>query len=91
MKTKITIKEPNLETDYFPCLFSNKDKSVVILADSKLNDRCFSGMVIHSKGSTSKTLVGTYNTGWTYSQFKRLPKRTDIELNMTQGEIWVKK
>jgi len=87
MKTKITINQPNLETDYFPCLFSNKDNTVVILADNRINDRCFSGMVIYSKGTTSKTLVGKYSTSWTYAQFKRLPKRTDIVLNVTQGDI----
>ena len=87
MKTEVTVTSPDQDSDYFPCLFVNKDNSVIILADGRVNDRCFSGMIIHSTGSTKKTLVGAYNSGWTYAQFKRLKKNACIELKITQGEI----
>lgn len=87
MKTDIKITEPDKVDDYFPCLFANKDNSVIILADERVNDRCFSGMVIYSKGNTTKTIVGKYNSGWTYTQFKRLKKRSEVELTIIQGEL----
>lgn len=87
METKITINEPTTERDYFPCLFSNKTQSVIIMADERVNDRCFSGMVIHSDDSSKKTLTGIYSAGWTYEQFTRLKKGSEIGLKIIQGDI----
>jgi hypothetical protein len=42
-------------------------------------------MVVHAaKETAKKTVLGTYSTGWTYEQFKRLPKGTELTLMITQ-------
>lgn len=84
METEITIKEKKVVKDFFPCLFANKDRSVLILADEKTGEKTFSGMVVHSSGSTRKTVIGTYSTGWTYEQFKRLPQGTEVTITINQ-------
>lgn len=86
MKTSIQIDTQKKEKDYFPSLFSNKDNSVVILAESRTSDKSFSGMIIHSSNNIPKNIVGTYSTGWTYSQFTRLAKGTKITLNFEQED-----
>lgn len=87
MDSKIKIEEPTQENDYFPSLFTNKDNTVIILADGRTGDKSFSGMIIHSENKTDKTLIGKYSTGWTYAQFRRFKKRTSIDLNLIQGEL----
>ncbi len=86
METQLIIDEVKKERDYFPCLFSNKDNSIIILADSKTGDKTFSGMVIHTNNETKKGTLSVYSTGWTYTQFTRLPKGTKITLNITQED-----
>jgi len=85
METLIEIKEKKVKDDYFPCLFANADKSIVILADERTSEKTFSGMVIYiGKDVRKKASLGLYSTGWTYEQFKRLPKGTEITLYLTQ-------
>jgi hypothetical protein len=85
MEVIIEIKEKKVRDDYFPCLFANNNKSVVILADGRTSEKTFSGMVIYAAGDDRKrTTLGTYSTGWAYSQFTRLPKGSEITLCITQ-------
>ena len=87
METTIEIKEADLIKDYFPCLFANKDRSIIILADERTSDRTFSGMIIHITGDKGKTTVlGKYESGWTYAQFSRLPKNSSINLTIKQND-----
>ena len=86
MRTELSITEVKKNKDYFPCLFTNKNRSVIILADSRTGDKTFSGMVIHSDGANKKCLVGIYSTGWTYEQFGRLPKGANCIIGITQDE-----
>lgn len=85
MKTELHITEPKKKDDYFPSLFANASKTVVILADGRTGERTFSGMVI-SSDQEKKNVVGTYSTNWTYEQFKRLPKGTNVIIGITQPE-----
>ena len=85
MKSEMTINEPKKVADYFPCLFANPSKSIIILADGRTGDKTFSGMVVHSENE-KKNVVGTYGTCWTYEQFKRLPKGTNVIIGLTQDE-----
>ena len=48
METAIEIKEQKYVDDYFPALFANANRSVVILADARTTDKTFSGMIIHA-------------------------------------------
>jgi len=84
METKATITSPKNERDYFPALFSNKDNSIIILAEEKISDTLFSGMIIHSEGNNKKMLIGTSSSGWTRTQFKRLEENTIINLELKQ-------
>ena len=84
METNLTIENPKKERDYFPSVFSNKDNTIIILADERTSDKTFSGMIIHSSGSSKKTVLGNYSTGWTYAQFTRLPKGSNLKLGITQ-------
>lgn len=84
METNVTIKTPKKERDYFPSVFTNKDNTIIILADERTSDKTFSGMIVHSSGNNKKTVLGNYSTGWTYSQFKRLPKGSNLTLTITQ-------
>jgi len=87
METKIEIKEHDQVKDFFPCLFANKDRSIIILADEKTTEKTFSGMIIHVTGEKGKsTVLGKYESGWTYAQFARLPKHTSITLTLTQND-----
>lgn len=86
MKTEIVIKEEKKERDYFPSLFRNKDNSVIILADGRVSAKTFSGMVIHCTNDAKKMTLGTYSTGWTYEQFTRLPKGSEITMNLIQED-----
>lgn len=86
METKITINESKNVNDYFPSLFSNKDKSIIILADSRTTDKTFSGMIIHSSNETKNGRIGLYSTGWTYLQFARLPKGTLLNIEVKQSQ-----
>lgn len=86
MKTEITINEKEINKDYFPSLFSNKDKTIIILADARTAKTTFSGMVIHSINETKKGIFGTYSTGWTYQQFTRLAKGSEIILKINQED-----
>lgn len=85
MKTEIKINESNVIKDYFPSLFTNKDNTIVILADDRQSDKTFSGMIIHS-GNNPKATVGMYSTGWTYSQFKRISKGSKLDITLTQDD-----
>lgn len=86
METTIEIKEKKIVDDYFPCLFANAAKNIIILADARTSPKTFSGMVIHADGSTAKkNATGTYSTGWTYEQFKRLPKGSEVTIIIEQG------
>ena len=85
METRVEIKEKKTVDDYFPCLFANGSKTVIILADSRTSEKTFSGMVIHTEKTSSKTSpLGIYSTGWTYDQYKRLPKGSELTLHITQ-------
>ena len=87
METKIEIKETEQVKDYFPALFANKDRSIIILADERTSDRTFSGMIIHVSGDKGKaTTLGTYSSGWTYAQFSRLQKNASITLTIKQND-----
>ena len=85
MRTEITITEPRLNPDYFPCIMSNKSRSIFILADARTSERTFSGMVIHAEKG-GKNAVGKYSINWEYSAYERLPKGTNIIAGFTQGE-----
>lgn len=86
METKATIETPKKERDYFPSIFSNRDNSIIILADERTSDKTFSGMIVHSSGNNQKTVLGRYSTGWTYAQFTRLPKGSNIALTISQED-----
>lgn len=86
METNIKIETPNKERDFFPSLFSNKDNTIIILADSRTSDKTFSGMVIHSSNSSKNATLGYYSTGWTYVQFSRLAKGSKILLTINQED-----
>lgn len=87
MDTKIEIKEASVNNDYFPAIFTNKDKSIVILADTRTSKATFSGMIIHVTGDKGKqTVLGTYSSSWTYAQFRRLEKNSSITLTITQND-----
>lgn len=84
METNLKINEPNKERDYFPSLFANKNNTILILAEERTSEKTFAGMIIHSSGDNKKASLGTYSTGWTYTQFKRLSKGSKITLEITQ-------
>lgn len=84
MKTVVEIDSPEVERDYFPCIFTNKNTSIIILAEEKTSDRTFSGMIIHSDSNNKKASLGTYSTSWTYAQFKRIPLGSKLSLDITQ-------
>ena len=86
METTIQIESPKKERDFFPSLFTNKDNSIIILAESRTSDKTFSGMIVHSSNQTKSAILGTYSTGWTYAQFSRMVKGTKITLNITQED-----
>lgn len=86
METNLTIETPKKERDYFPSIFTNKDNTIVILADERTSDKTFGGMIVHSSGNNKKTVLGTYSTGWTYAQFTRLPKGSNLTLSITQED-----
>lgn len=87
METKIEIQETEQVKDYFPALFANKDRSIIILADERTSDRTFSGMIIHVSGEKGKAnTLGTYSSSWTYVQFSRLPKNASITLTIKQND-----
>lgn len=86
METTLIIDEATKEKDYFPSLFTNKDKSIIILADGRVTDKTFSGMVIHTTNQTSKGTLAVYSTGWTYAQFTRLTKGSKITLTINQHD-----
>lgn len=86
METTIQIESPKKERDFFPSLFTNKDNSIIILAESRTSDKTFSGMIVHSSNQTKSAVLGTYSTGWTYAQFSRMVKGTKITLNITQED-----
>lgn len=85
MKAQITINEPVKEKDYFPCLFTNESKKVIILADGRTSERTFSGMVIYTEDG-AKNAIGTYSSNWSYNAYKRLPKGTNVVIGITQEE-----
>ena len=86
METKAVINECKEIKDYFPCLFANKDKSIVILAEERTSEKTFVGMIIHSNSKAKGCSLGCYSTGWTYQQFQRLPKYSTITLEITQND-----
>lgn len=86
MESKIVIQEVKKEADYFPSLFTNKDKTVIILATERTGEKTFSGVVVHSDSKATKTLIGVYSTSWTYEQFKRLSKGSSVEITLTQTD-----
>lgn len=86
METKIQIEEPKKDRDYFPCLFANKDKTILIFADSRTSDKTFSGMIIHSSSELKNSKTGLYSTGWTYAQFTRLTKGTKVNITLEQED-----
>lgn len=87
MNTRVEIIEPIKDRDYFPSIFANKDNTIIILADKRITDKTFSGMVIHSENMTKNATLGLYSTGWTYAQFTRLKKGSSVKINITQEEI----
>jgi len=84
METTIQIEAPIKERDFFPSIFTNKDNTIVILAESRTSDKTFSGMIIHSSNQSKNAVLGYYSTGWTYAQFSRLPKGSKLMLNIIQ-------
>lgn len=86
MKTEAIVKECKEVKDYFPALFANKDKTIIILADERTSDKTFSGMIIHSENKAKGSSLGVYSTGWTYQQFSRLPKHSTITLEIEQND-----
>tara|TARA_R110002153_G_scaffold30092_2_gene92187 strand:+ start:1128 stop:1388 length:261 start_codon:yes stop_codon:yes gene_type:complete len=84
METILKIETPVKERDYFPSTFTNKDNSIIILADERTSDKTFSGQIIHSTNNHKKSTLGVYSTGWTYTQFTRLPKGSKITLTINQ-------
>ena len=87
METIIKIKKTNEVKDFFPAVFSNKDNTIIILADERTSDKTFSGMIVYIEGDKGKSIgLGTYSTSWTYTQFSRLPKHSEINLNIVQND-----
>lgn len=86
MNVKIEVNESKEVKDFFPCIFTNKDKSIIILADGRTSDNTFSGMIISSTSKAKGCDTGTYGTGWTYTQFKRLPKYSTIHIDIEQND-----
>lgn len=87
METAITINEAAQTKDFFPALFGNKDRSIIILADERTSEKTFSGMIIHITGEKGKSAnLGLYSAGWTYVQFQRLPKYATINLTIKQND-----
>lgn len=87
METAIAITESAPVKDFFPALFGNKDRSIIILADERTSDKTFSGMIIHVTGDKGKTAnLDMYSAGWTYIQFSRLPKYASITLTIKQND-----
>lgn len=84
MEATIEIKEERIERDYFPCLFADKSRNVVILADARTSERTFSGMVIYADKNAEKKAIGKYSTGWTYASYERLPKGSMVQINLLQ-------
>ena len=84
MESKIVIEEGKVIQDYFPSLFVNKDKSIVILATARTGEKTFEGVIIHSNNNNSKAILGMLSSTWTYEQFKRLPKGSKIMLEIIQ-------
>ena len=42
-------------------------------------------MIIHAaKEAAKRYATGTFSAGWTYDQFKRLPRGTKIEITLVQ-------
>lgn len=85
MKSQASVIKKEEEKDYYPSLFMNKDGSIIILANERTSEKTFSGMIIHSDGNTAKTVLGVYSTGWTYVQFKRMPKGSTANIILTQS------
>lgn len=86
METQVKIENAKKDKDYFPSIFANKDGSIVILADGRTSDRTFSGMIIHSSSGAKNATIGVYSTGWTYAQFNRLPKGSNVVLTIKQED-----
>lgn len=87
METTIKINEANQLKDYFPAIFVNKDSTIIILADDRTSDKTFSGMIIHISGDKGKTVnLGLYSTSWTYTQFSRMAKYSEINLTIKQND-----
>lgn len=86
METKAIIEECKEQKDFFPALFANKDNSIIILAEERTSDKTFSGMIIHSENNGKTFHLGAYNTGWTYQQFRRLPKYSKVNIEITQND-----
>ena len=87
METIIKIKKTSDIKDFFPALFANKDNTIIILADDRTSEKTFSGMIVHIEGEKGKSAVlGTYSTSWTYIQFSRLPKYSEINLTIVQND-----
>ena len=83
MKTELELNEKLNENDYYPSLFTNEYKSIIILANERVGDKTFSGMIIHSNNSGK---IGLYATGWTYQQFKRIPKGSEVKIKIIQED-----
>lgn len=87
METIIKIKKTTDNKDFFPALFSNKDNTIVILAEERTSEKTFSGMIVHIEGDKGKAVnLGVYSTSWTYVQFSRLPKYSEINLTIVQND-----
>jgi hypothetical protein len=87
METIIEINECKEEKDYFPALFTNKDNTIVILADARTSQKTFSGMIIHTDNKARLTnALGKYDTGWTYLLFHRLPKHSTVNIAIEQND-----
>lgn len=87
MKSSATISEVVAEKDYYPSLFVNNNKKIVILADGRTGDKTFSGMVIHSDDSAKRYAVGTYSSAWTFEQFKRLQRGSEVTITIKQETL----
>ena len=86
MKVTADIEECKKVNDYFPSIFTNKDNTIVILADARTSQNTFSGMILSSHNNSKGCTVGTYGTSWTYTQFHRLPKNSIIKLEIEQND-----
>lgn len=87
MQTKLKIQKASEVKDFFPAVFANKDSSIIILADQRTSDKTFSGMIVHIDGDKGKGIsTGAYSTSWTYIQFSRLPKHSEVNLTFIQND-----